>query len=96
MTLVINATVNDIVTTEEGNTFIHFSAVAGEDVVVKNSYKDTNGVIAKTEYTVKQINSNTEGNVLKAEVSLMLEGSEAPLEIGQVVSFSASFSKKVE
>lgn len=90
MTLTVNATVTEIEPADEdGNSMVTLTATAGETATMNNRYDNTDH-----EYVVNQISSNTEGNVLAAKIILVIEGEEAPLEIGQVVEFSASFSKK--
>lgn len=90
MTLTINATVTTIETNEDGDSIVQFSATAVEDVTL--SYPDGKG--GMTEYVQKQIFCNTEGHVLGAVITLIVEGSEPPVEMGQVVSFSGSFTRK--
>jgi hypothetical protein len=89
MTLVINAIVESVKENERGNASVYLSATNGGTVTTKGNF---NGA---QEYTADQIVSNTEGKVLKAEIVLEIEGAESPLDVGQVISFSGHFDRKV-
>lgn len=81
MTFQINATVTEVVPDEldSHNTAVILRAFAGDTVEAFGN-------------TSQAIYSNTEGKILGAQITLVIEGEEAPLAVGDVVSMSGHFS----
>jgi hypothetical protein len=81
MTFSINATVTEVVPDEldPHNTAVILRAFAGDTV---ESYGNT----------LQAIYSNTEGKILGAQITLVIEGAEQPLAVGQIVPFQGHFT----
>jgi len=81
MTFVINATVTEVTTEipDRGNTLVRLSATAGEEVTNHGQ-------------TVQAVYSNTEGVIRSVAIVMIVEGTDAPLAVGDVVLFNGHFS----
>lgn len=89
MTLVINATVKTTGLDTGGNSVAYLEAIGDETVTMKQNYAGA------PEYEAQQIISNTEGKVLSATITIVTEGDQPAVEVGQVISFSGHFTKVV-
>jgi hypothetical protein len=82
MTFTINATVTEVVPDEldKRNTAVILRAFAGDTVEGFGGN------------TMQAIYSNTEGKILGAQITLVIEGDEPPLAVGNVVPFTGHFT----